>query len=119
MGEKLDESLDERVRDALRPLDPEGDLAKDVLARIDAQERQSGRRPRFARRERRWQIPLALAASVTIAVVVGIQWKQQQEGLRAREQLMEALEVTSSKLDLVQKIVREHSRSDGTQKNGA
>lgn len=112
------EDLDEKLRDALRPIDPEGDLAKDVLARIDAHVRQARKSPAFVRRERRWQIPVALAASVAIAIVVGFQWRQQQEGLRAREQLIEALHVTSSKLDLVHEIVQEHSQSDGARENG-
>lgn len=115
----MHENLDEKLRKALRPIEPEGDLANDVLARIDAHEQQSGKQPPFVRRERRWQIPVAVAASVAVAFFVGLELKQQQEGLRAREQLIEALQVTSSKLDLVHQIVQEHSQSDGAPENGA
>jgi anti-sigma-K factor RskA len=114
----MGENLDEKLRNALRPVDPEGDLAQDVLARIDAQERRTRKWPSFVRRERRWRIPVALAASVAIAIGIGLQWRQQQEGLLAREQLIEALRVTSSKLDLVHRVVQEHSQSDETRENG-
>jgi hypothetical protein len=114
----MGENLDDKLRNALRPVDPDGDLAQDVLARIDAHERRTRKWPAFVRRERRWQVPVALAASVAIAIGIGFQWRQQQEGLRAREQLIEALQVTSSKLDLVHRVVQEHRQTDGTRENG-
>lgn len=116
----MGENLDEKLRAALRPVDPDGDFANDVLAHIEAHERHSSKKLTFARRPLRWQIPVALAASVAIAIIVGLGWRQQQlEGLRAREQLIEALHVTSSKLDLVHQIVEERSRADDARENGA
>jgi hypothetical protein len=116
----MDENLDKRLRAALRPLDPDEDFANRVLARIDANEQHFPKKLTFSRLLLRWQIPVALAASVAIAIIAGLEWRQQQqEGLRAREQLIEALRVTSSKLDLVHNIVEERSRLDDARENGA
>lgn len=116
----MDENLDEKLRAALRPVNPDQDFANDVLARIDSNEHHSANQLTFPRRPLRWHIPVALAASVACAIIVGLEWRQQQqEGLRAREQLIEALRVTSSKLDLVHNIVEERSRADDARENGA
>lgn len=118
----MDENLDEKLRAALRPVDPDEDFANRVLARIDANEQHSPKKPTLPRLLLRWEIPVALAASLAIAIIAGLEWQQQQqqqEGLRAREQLIEALRVTSSKLDLVHNIVEERSRADDARENGA
>jgi hypothetical protein len=116
----MEKNLDEKLRAALRPVDPDGDFANDVLARIDPNERHSAKNLTLPRRPLRWHIPVALAASVACTILVGLEWRQQQqEGLRAREQLIEALRVTSSKLDLVHDIVEERSRADDARENGA
>ena len=116
----MDENLDEKLRAALRPVDPEEDFANRVLARINANEQHSPKKLTRPRLLLRWQIPVALAASVAIVIIVGLErQQQQQEGLRAREQLIEALRVTSSKLDLVHDIVEERSRADEARENGA
>jgi hypothetical protein len=116
----MDENLDEKLRAALRPVDPDEDFANRVLARIDANEQHSPKKLTRPRLLLRWHIPVALAASVAIAIIVGLEWQQQQqEGLRAREQLIEALRVTSSKLDLVHNIVEERGRADDARENGA
>jgi len=92
----MNEELEKRLRQALRPVDPGEDFAAQVLARVA--------RKRIARFI--W-LPAALAASLVLAVAVRYEWQQQQEaaGLEARRQVLEALRVTSDKLDLAYHMV--------------
>ena len=105
----MNEDLDNTLRKALRPVDPGEEFTARVLARAaeegargDAVTPPSPRRvPRFI-----WA-PAALAASVALVVVVAHVWRERQEeaGLAARDQVMEALRMTSEKLDLAYEIV--------------
>lgn len=116
----MSENLDDKLRAALRPVNPDEGFANDVLARIDANEQHTRKKLTLPRRRFRWEIPVALAASVAMTIVVGLERRQQQEqGLRARQQLIEALQVTSSKLNLVHDIVEERSRAEDARENGA
>jgi hypothetical protein len=64
---------------------------------------------RFAARQ--FGIPAALAASLLVAVLLGVQvandraLREQQEGIAASHELMQALRVTSQKLDLAYEAV--------------
>jgi hypothetical protein len=90
--------IERSLQAALRPVDPGADFAAGVMARI-AVEQQA------RRRRARWQMPLALAASLIVAAV-GLQIvMQQREAQRietARRQLALALEITSSQLNQLQ-----------------
>jgi hypothetical protein len=104
----MSDFLEDELRRALRPVDPGDDFTHKVLARVQAQ---STGRERHSRRlhERlvRW-VPAALAASLLAAIIVNHEHSQAQmaeEGLRAREQLIAALRVTSEKLDLAYEAV--------------
>ena len=48
-----------------------------------------------------------MAASLVAALVLGIQWRERRDlkGLEARRELIEALRVTSEKLDLAYRLV--------------
>ncbi len=102
----MSEDLDKQLRNALRPLKSADDLAGRVLARIDADKRRAIK-PRFPQQRFAW-IPASLAASLVVAIVGHHQWQQhrEQEALKAKQQLIEALRVTSAKLDLAYQAVR-------------
>jgi hypothetical protein len=105
-----DDDLEKRLRSALRPVEPPPGFSNRVMTRIEAGERPSSRRLQSARWRiagglpSRW-LPLALAASVIIAVVVVHEHHKREEGLQARQQLIEALRVTGEKLDLAYRAV--------------
>jgi hypothetical protein len=94
-------TLENRLREALRPVDPGAGFADAVLARAQQpQQMQELQRP-----ARRWQIPVALAASLLVAIT-GLQLLQQQRerarALEAQQQLQIALAITSAQLTRIQ-----------------
>ncbi len=110
----MSNDLDSKLRAALRPVEPDAGFADRVLARV----RFTGRSPR---RLLPW-LPAALAASLGALLVGGHFWQQQREraaGLEARQQLLEALRVTSEKLDIAYDGVRSQSRRDDEENSGA
>ncbi len=86
--------LESRLHRALRPVDPGGELAQRVMRHVVARKR----------RRVAW-MSAALAASVTL--VIAYQWQQRERaaGLAARAQVLEALRVTTDKLDLASRLV--------------
>lgn len=107
----MSRDLEKALREALRPVDPGAGFTGRVLARLAAQP-QTGRRV--------W-IPLALAASLVAAVVVGLGWHERRElrGLEARRELLEALRVTNQKLELANRLVNGPHPSGTGQNPGA
>jgi len=106
----MSRDLDKELREALRPLDPGADFTARVLARLAADPAAAATRgsrgARLVPRRRPW-IPLALAASLVAGLVLGVQWRERRElrGLQARRELIEALRVSSQKLDLAYRLV--------------
>lgn len=102
----MSHDLEKELREALRPVDPGEDFTARVLARVSAARLPPGRQL--------W-IPLALAASLAAVLVLGVQWHQRRElrGLEARRELIEALRVTSQKLDLAYRLVNRPHSSGG------
>jgi hypothetical protein len=98
--------LEKELRRALRPVEPQAGFAARVAARIDAERRRRVPPPRL------WA-GAALAASLVLAVLGTHQWELQRErqGLEARAQLIQALRVTSEKLDLAYRGVSDASRA--------
>ena len=105
-----DDDLEKRLRSALRPVEPPPGFANRVMARLGEGEAPASRGWRQGRWFRpgvqpaRW-LPLALAASMVIAVVLVHEHHKREEGLQARQQLIEALRVTGEKLDLAYRAV--------------
>lgn len=99
--------IEESLRRALRAEDAPPDFTNRVLARVardHAQAVHAQAVQAHARRRPRWQVPLALAASVVV-VVAGLGIVQQQREarqLQSARQLAMALEITSSQLNQVQ-----------------
>jgi len=106
----MSNDLDARLRRALRPVDPGEQFTQHVLARIGSEPEDSP--VRVPARSMRW-LSVSLAAAVIVGVFVSQQWqaRRTQAGLEARQQLLEALRVTSNKLDIAYRAVNDADRS--------
>jgi hypothetical protein len=110
-SERMSRDIEELLRSGLRPVEPGEAFTRQVMARVERERAAHGTgraqaRPRA--RMFRWA-SAALAASAVIAVVIFHQVEERRErveGLAAREQLLEALRVTSEKLDLAYRGVQ-------------
>jgi hypothetical protein len=101
----MSEELEDRLREALRPVDPGEQFAQGVLSRI------AGGPSSHRRRFFRWQWAAA-AASIAVGMLAFYGWEARRaQGLEARRQLIEALQVTGEKLDLAYRAVNESTRS--------
>jgi len=116
----MSENLDKRLSAALRPIDPGEDFTARVLQRAAAE----AAAPTVAREARRhsrvaW-VPAALAASILAVVVVRHEHAlRRDEGLAARAQLIEALRLTSGKLDLAFQLVNDSVGARNPAQRGA
>jgi len=124
----MSEDIEIRMRRALRPVEPPAGFAERVMRALPT-------RPapapvtvlRAAPRPGLWRrisAPSALAASFVVAIVLGQHVgeeqakREQRAGLAARRQLMEALHVTSQKLDLAyQAVKRPTPKPEATEEN--
>lgn len=98
----MSDELEKLMREALRRQSAPPGFSERVLARLP--EHQGKRRGL----QKSWWISGALAASVTAALTLHQLHTRtaEREGLRARAQLMEALRVTSEKLDMAYQAVQ-------------
>jgi hypothetical protein len=117
--------LESRLRAALRPIVPSDELEKKLIARVTDEPRHSRPiRSRFLwgglNSRARW---LSAAAAASLLVAVGIQNRGQQReresGLEARRQVVEALRMTSQKLNLAYETVKSQSTSLADENPGA
>ena len=117
----MNEDIENRLRGALRPVEPPQGFAERLLAALPEQRPaanvtvlRAARPAMAASRWRRLAAPGALAASLVLAVFLGQQIgaqryaKEQRAGLEASRELMQALRVTSKKLDVAYQAVHEH-----------
>ncbi|MCL6506616.1 MAG: hypothetical protein K6T59_06300 [Bryobacteraceae bacterium] len=99
---------EQALREALRRCEPPTGFAERVLERVGMEAGVSLRR-----RRRPWLRWVAVAASLTLLVAGGYQYREHRvrvRGEQARDELLEALRVTETKL----KLVREHiNRTSG------
>jgi hypothetical protein len=100
--------LDDELRHALRREEPPAGLAERVLRRVA-----DGRPPQQQMRRPRRFIAWAAAAALVAAVAGGIQYRAIQEdreerarGEAAKEQVVQALRLAGSKLQLVQTKIK-------------
>jgi hypothetical protein len=102
----MSNDFDERLRKALRPVDPGEPFTQSVLARVAKEPARST--SWVTRPTLRW-ISAGLAASLLLGVLVAHDWhaRRTEEGLEARRQLLEALRVTSNKLDIAYRAVND------------
>jgi anti-sigma-K factor RskA len=112
----MSEDIESRMRAALRAVAPREEFAQKLAANV-ASQGPTARIP--SRRAARlqplaWWFSAALAASVVLAVGVQQHLQQQrlqQSGLEARREVVEALRVTSQKLNLAYEAVKSQSTS--------
>lgn len=115
----MNEEFENRLRRAMRPVDAPGGFAERVMRALPAQPAPVNvvplnivRQPAPASRWRRLTAPAALAASLLVAVFTGQHVatlkaeREQQAGLAASRELMQALRLTSQKLDLAYEAVQ-------------
>ena len=112
----MSEDFENQLRRALRPVNPPDGFAERVLAALPERSpriatvtvlRPASRAPWW----RRLTAPAALAASLTLAIILGQHMgmqraqREQQAGLEASREHMQALRVTSKKLDIAYQAV--------------
>ena len=126
----MNENFENELRSALRPVDaPDGfteRLMRSLPPRQPAASPAAAPTPVVTKREpRRYWIPGALAASLLAAVLAGqhvAELREERiaraEGLAARSELLQALRVTSEKLDLAYQAVQTRpAASDNDEEN--
>jgi len=113
----MSEELESRLRAAFRPVAPSDEFTQNLIARVAADQRS----PSNARgvRERSpkasaWWLSASMAASLLVAA--GIQQhvqerRERERGLEARREVIEALRVTSQKLNLAYEVIKTQSSS--------
>jgi hypothetical protein len=101
-------SMEERLRQSLQRKDPDPGFTERVLSRVRSQPEEPGNGTlRLFARPSRW---LAAAAIVVFVLSAGAVHRQRErklraEGERAKAQLLQALQITSEKLNVVLKKV--------------
>jgi hypothetical protein len=115
----MNQDIESQLRRALRPVEPGADFTARVMGALPSPPRSAGvialspaRAPARASRWQRFSMPTALAASLLVAIGIGRQVALDQEerrqiaGIEASRKLMQALRVTSQKLDLAYEAVQ-------------
>ena len=112
----MSDRIEAELRRALRATDPGDEFTRSVMARVPAHPAQASNA--VSSGVLRW-LPAALAASLLVAIIVKHEVREPSlaEGQLAREQLLEALRVTSQKLDIAYQVV--HNQSDAPDGPGA
>ncbi len=102
----MSEELDKQLGDALRPVDPGEQFAHGVLSRV-------ARDPASRRARMPWRWQWAAALAVVVLGTLGVYQLQMRraQGLEARRQLIQALQVTGEKLDLAERAVNDSAGS--------
>ena len=112
MKEDLPNNFEKELRQRLRPVDAPAGFTERLMAALPAQPKPSAVAfsPRAVRPARQFGVPAALAASLLGAVLFGMHVAnlreiEEQKGIAASQELMQALRVTSQKLDLAYEAV--------------
>lgn len=105
----MSNELNDRLRAALRPIDPGERFTRSVLARIASEPVPTAQARRMRNRGLPWLAATALATCAALGLIA--HQHEAQAGLEARRQVMEALRVTSEKLDLAYQVVKRGAES--------
>jgi hypothetical protein len=121
----MSKEIESRMRAALRPVAPSDEFSQRLLTQV-ALPRAPQPKPRRSGvgglHPLAWWLTASLAASVILAVGVHQHLQQQrlqQSGLEARREVVEALRLTSQKLNLAYEAVKSQSRSLTDEQSGA
>jgi hypothetical protein len=126
----MSENFENELRRALRPLDAPADFTDKVMRALPATREPSPIEPR-AEAPRSWRqrlgVPVAFAATFLVALLLGLHVKgvndariaaeQEAAGLAASRELMQALHVTSKKLDLAYQASKAPSPAPAGEEN--
>ncbi|HEX3395229.1 MAG TPA: hypothetical protein VHS76_00930 [Steroidobacteraceae bacterium] len=120
----MSKDIESQMRAALRPIAPSDEFSQTLLTRVTLQRpSQPGqRRIGASMHALAWWLTASLAASVILAVGVHQHLQQQrlqQSGLEARREVVEALRMTSQKLNLAYEAVKRQSSPLGIEQSGA
>jgi hypothetical protein len=120
----MSKDIESEMRAALRPVAPSEEFSQKLVANVTSQ-RPAALEPRRiapGRHRLAWWFSASVAASVVLAVGVHQHLEQQrlqQSGLEARREVLQALRVTSQKLNLAYEAVKSQSTSLTDEKSGA
>jgi hypothetical protein len=120
----MSKDIESEMRASLRPVAPSEEFSQKLVANVTSQ-RPAALKPRRVPSGRHplvWWLSASLAASVVLAVGVHQHLEQQrlqQSGLEARREVLQALRVTSQKLNLAYEAVKNQSTSLTDEKSGA
>jgi hypothetical protein len=109
----MNDDLEAKMRAAMRPVAPGDELSRKLVASLAAVE---------PKKRSNWWIPASLAASMLLAFGVQHHLREQRDlknGLEARREVLEALRMTSQKLNLAYEAVKSQSSSLDAEKPGA
>jgi Lon protease-like protein len=120
----MSKDIESEMRAALRPVAPSEEFSQKLVANVTSQRSAALKRRRVASgwHPLAWWSSAGLAASVLLAVVVHQHLEQQrlqQSGLEARREVLQALRVTSQKLNLAYEAVKSQSTSLTDEQSGA
>jgi hypothetical protein len=120
----MSEDLESRLRAALRPAAPSEEFTQKLIARVTADQASEAHARGAGRRRPKasaWWLSASLAASLLVAVGVQHHLQERRDterGLEARRQVIEALRVTSQKLNLAYETIKSESSSPADDKPG-
>jgi hypothetical protein len=120
----MSEDIESQMRAALRTVAPREEFSQQLVANVTSR-RPTPRKPRRVAARLHpmaWWFSASLAASVLLAVGVHQHLEQQrlqQSGLEARREVMQALRVTSQKLNLAYEAVKSQTTSLTDEQSGA
>lgn len=120
----MSNDIETQLRAALRPVAPSEEFSRKLLAQVSV-ERPAPLRPRrlaAVGRPLAWWLSASLAASVVLGIGVHQHLQQQrlqQSGLEARREVLEALRMTSQKLNLAYEAVKSQSTPPPAEQSGA
>ena len=120
----MNEDLESRLRAALTPVAPRPEFTRNLIARVTADkatETDTRGRRRSHPKATAWWLSAGMAASLLIAVGVQHHLQERREterGLEARREVIEALRMTSEKLNLAYEAVKSQSSSPADDRPG-
>jgi hypothetical protein len=120
----MSEDLESRLRAALRPVAPREEFTRNLIARVIADKGREANAHGTRRRSTNataWWLSASMAASLLIAAGVEHYLQERREaerGLEARREVIEALRMTSQKLNLAYEVIKSQSSSPTDDKPG-